>query len=219
MFLILRKPRAPWSLLRAILSRRQYFKRDVETATYPTVKPDKNNKAPVKDDAQRANLLRTPGIHVTRTSRRDTLCSSDTDAIVDQLAVLAATVSQSSHSATAHSKRSSSSLASRTSTTISGGLCARGEDEEESFHYLRSLITISSLPQQSSERIPTTSTEEKDSQTTGRKRASSRLSLRLGDLPGLSFSPKASRKPCPRYSPLPPVWTPKTVAMRPEVRF
>lgn len=219
MFLIFRKPRAPWSLLRAILFKRQYFKRDVETATYPTEKPEISATAPDTNQSQTSILLRTPAIHVTSTPRRDTVCSSDTDAIVDQLAVLAATVSRSSHSATAQSQRSSTSLDSRASTTLSGVLGSKGEEEGESFHYLRSLITISSLPQHSSEHDPGISADEKGSQRTGRKRASSRLSLRLGDLPGLSFPPKVSRKPCPRYSPLPPVWTRKTVAMRPEVRF
>lgn len=219
MFLILRKPRAPWSLLRAILSKRQYFKRDVETATYPVEKSDKCNNAPAKDDPQFSHLLQAPDIQVTHTARRDTLCSCDTEAIVDQLAALATTVSHSSHSATEQSKRSTSSLTSRTSTTVSAVLGGKGDEEEESFHYLRSLITVSSLPQQSSDPSPCTSADEKDTQKTGRKRASSRLSLRLGDLPGLSFPSKVSRKPCPRYSPLPPVWTPKTIAMRPAVRF
>lgn len=218
MFLILRKPRASWSLLRAMLSKRQYFKRDAETATYPVEKPEQCNKTPIKTDPLSLNPLQARDIHITHIPRKDTLCSCDTDAIVDQLAVLAASVSQSSHSATSQSTKSSLSSTPRTSTSQSGGLRAKEEEEDESFDYLCSLISVSSLPQHSPHNS-TTSVVETESQATGRKRASSRLSLRLGDFSGLSFPPKVSRKPCPRYSPMPPVWTPKTVTMRPEVRF
>lgn len=214
MFIILRKPRAPWSLLRAMLSKRQYFKRDAETATYPVEKPEQCYNSPAKTNPLSLNPLKASDTQITHKPRKDTMYSCDTDAIVDQLAVLAATVSQSSHSATSQSTKPSLSSTPRTSTSQSDSLHAK-EEEDESFDYLSSLISISSLPQHSPHNS-TTSADATESRETGHKRTSSRLSLRLG---GLSFPSKVPRKPCPRYSPLPPVWTPKTVTMRPEVRF
>ncbi|KAJ6120615.1 hypothetical protein N7523_004895 [Penicillium sp. IBT 18751x] len=104
--------------------------------------------------------------------------------------------------------------------TISGGIC-NGELEEENFHYLRSLITGSCLSAESSRlNLSPLASNETGFQPVGRKRASSRLSLCLGELPGVSFVPKVRRKPCPRYTCLPPAWTPPNpIAIRPEVRF
>lgn len=207
MFIILRKSRTPWTLLRARLSKRQHFKRDVHQATcsaepseqHEVVEADMNTQPP-----------KTP--HVTYVSSSD---FEDTDAIVNQLAALAATVTRSSHSSTTQSKRPSSpSVLCATSTPASSFI--QEEDEGESFNYLRSLITVS---QQSSEPNSTTSSQDENDTQHSRKRAGSRLRLRLGDLPGVPFPSKVPRKPCPRYTPLPPAWTPKPVATRPEVRF
>jgi hypothetical protein len=215
--MFLRKGRRTWTILRASITRRLRLKGNVD----PADKSDRNDHPTGHHDAHDTPTTQCPNIHVTPPARRDTRCS-DTDGIVNQLALLAASVSRSSPRTTVCSKRSSSPLSTNAQSTRPDG----GNSQEylvedvESFHYLRSLITISCLPQQSSPgpnpiRSNIDGTEK---QSPGRKRASSRLSLRLGDLPGLSF-PKVPRKPCPRYTPLPPVYTPKPIAMRREVRF
>ncbi|KAJ5943888.1 hypothetical protein N7516_004056 [Penicillium verrucosum] len=153
----------------------------------------------------------------------------ETDQIVNQLATLAATVSNTS----------SNSAPSSTAASIAEPQPAapkpkleQPEEEEETFYHLRSLITVSCLPQHTSGHTQTPSTStlssksgKRKSQIFDRKRASSILSLHLGDLPSLPFSSKGkvkgkvSRKPCPRYSPLPPPFVQKKLAIRPEVRF
>ncbi|KAJ5468110.1 hypothetical protein N7475_005862 [Penicillium sp. IBT 31633x] len=100
--------------------------------------------------------------------------------------------------------------------------------EEESFYHLRSLITISCLPESKYGHAPTPSVStlgsksgKRKSQIFDRRSASSILSLHLGDIPNLPFPSKrkVSSKTGPRYSPLPPPFVQKTLAIRPEVRF
>lgn len=215
--MFLRKGRGTWTILRASITRRLRLKGNVGAAD----KFEKNEQVTDHHDAHNTPTTQSPNIHVTPPARRDTRCS-DTDGIVNQLALLAASVSRSSPRTTICSKRSSSPLSTNAHSTRPDG----GNSQEylvedvESFHYLRSLITISCLPQQDSSgpNPIRTNIDGTEKQSPGRKRASSRLSLRLGDLSGLSF-PKVSRKPCPRYTPLPPIYTPRPIAMRPEVRF
>lgn len=217
LLMILRKGRGAWTLLRASITRRLRLKGN----SNPGNAFESNNQATGHHDAHDTPTTPFPDIHVTPPARRDTQCG-DTDGIVNQLALLAASVSRSSPRTTICSKRSSSPLSTNAQSTRPDGGNSQEYlvDDVESFHYLRSLITISCLPQQSSPgQTPIRTTiDGVEKQSPGRKRASSRLSLRLGDLPGLSF-PKVPRKPCPRYTPLPPVYTPKPIAMRPEVRF
>jgi hypothetical protein len=217
LLMILRKGRGAWTLLRASITRRLRLKGN----SHPGTAFESNNQATGHHDAHDTPTTPFPDIHVTPPARRDTQCG-DTDGIVNQLALLAASVSRSSPRTTICSKRSSSPLSTNAQSTRPDGGNSQEYlvDDVESFHYLRSLITISCLPQQSSPgQTPIRTTiDGVEKQSPGRKRASSRLSLRLGDLPGLSF-PKVPRKPCPRYTPLPPVYTPKPIAMRPEVRF
>ncbi|CAG8103608.1 unnamed protein product [Penicillium nalgiovense] len=148
----------------------------------------------------------------------------ETDQIVNQLAALAATVSNAS------SNNAPLSVAAPISEPQSAAPRHEIEqpEEEESFYHLSSLITVSCLPQHSPGHTPTPSAStlgsksgKRKSQIFDRKRASSILSLHLGDLPSLPFSSKGkiSRKPCPRYTPLPPPFVQKRLAIRPEVRF
>lgn len=214
---MLRKGRGAWTILRASITRRLRLKDNTRAVD----QFERNAQATAHHDADDTLTTISPDIHVTPPARRDTRCS-DTDGIVNQLALLAASVTRSSPRATTCSQRSSSPLSANAQSTRPDG----GNSQEclvedvKSFHYLHSLITISCLPQQSSSgQTPIRTTIDRaEEQSPGRKRASSRLSLRLGDLPSLSF-PKVPRKPCPRYTPLPPVYTPKPIAMRPEVRF
>ena len=173
-------------------------------------------------DAQMVRTSRSSAIHVTQTTKRDTPCCSDTELIVNQLALLAASVSQSSASTTPRSTRSSSTPPSLVTTATTQSSSATDDQlaEEESFHYLRSLITTSSLPRHNSSHLPVSlSIQEEEASKPGRKHASSRLSIRLGDLPGLAFPSKRSKKPCPRYTTLPPIHSSKYVTVRPDVRF
>lgn len=218
--MILRKGRGTWTILRASITRRLRLKGNAHHTD--TRKIERNEpETGYHNTHDNTPTIQFPDIHVTPPARRDTRCS-DTDGIVNQLALLAASVSRSSPRTTICSKRSSSPFPTNAPATRPDG----GHSQEylvedvESFHYLRSLITISCLPQQSSpgSNPMRTSVEGAEKQSSGRKRASSRLSLRLADLPGLPF-PKVPRKPCPRYTPLPPVYTPKPITMRPEVRF
>ena len=148
----------------------------------------------------------------------------ETYQVVNQLATLAATVSNTSSSS------GPLSVAAPISEPQSAAPRPEVEqpEEEESFYHLCSLITVSCLPQHSPGHTPTPSASTLGSKSGGRKsqifdrkRASSILSLHLGDLPTLPFPSKGkvSRKPCPRYTPLPPPFVLKRIAMRPEVRF
>ncbi|KAJ5166904.1 uncharacterized protein N7482_005685 [Penicillium canariense] len=212
-FIVLRKGRGAWSILRASIARRLRLKNDPADAS------ERKEQTTGHPDAPDPRTATPFDIHVTPPARRDTR-SSDTDGIVNQLALLAASVSRSSPSTTMGSKRSSSPLSTNVQNTRPDGDNSQEYlvAEVESFHYLRSLITVSCMPQPSSGYSSTPSTVEVTDQPPGRKRASSRLSLCLGELPGLPFS-KVARKPCHRYTPLPPVYAPKPIAMRPEVRF
>lgn len=215
--MLFRKPRGPWSILRSMIARRQQLKRNAQTAACPADNPEKRDQASNEASTGDKATAQDPDIHATK---RDIPCCSDTELIVSQLAGLAATVSRSSPGNTAHSKRSSSSSVMRTVNTQSDVGNSKEDPEEENFHYLRSLITISCLSQHSSRpSLSLSISEENENQPTSRKRASSRLSLRLGDLPRVPIVPKLSRKPCHRYTCVPPAWTPKPIAIRPEVRF
>lgn len=220
MFIIIfRKSRWTWSTLRSMIARRQQSRRNGQTATCPAepsrTRDETSNEANVQDEA----TIKDPNLYGAGITRRVIPCCSDTELIVSQLAGLAATVSRSSPHNLATSQRSSYSSVLRTVNMQSGG--NSGEElEEENFHYLCSLITVSSLsPHASMQSLSPPASEERGSQPMNRKRASSRLSLRLADLPRVPFMPKVSRKPCPRYTCLPPAWTPKPIAIRPEVRF
>lgn len=161
-----------------------------------------------------------PELAMTTVSR-----DGETDMIVDQLATLTTTVSYTSSgiislhvSTPAHTTEPQS----QTPKPL-----AEESEEEESFYHLRSLITISCLPQHKPGHTPAPSTSTLDSragrksQIFDRKSASSILSLHLGDLPTLPFpsKKKSSCKPCPRYTILPPPFVQKRLVMRPEVRF
>ncbi|KAJ5773525.1 hypothetical protein N7457_008421 [Penicillium paradoxum] len=163
-----------------------------------------------------------PDMTMATASRYD-----DTDMIVDQLAALAASLSHKSSSIT---PLSTPVLKAESQPQTLNPLPEqrKEEQEEESFYHLHSLITISCLPQHKSGHTPTSSastlgsrSENRQSQIFDRKRASSILSLHLGDLPPLPFSStrKVSCKPSPRYTPLPPPVVHKRLAIRPEVRF
>ncbi|KAJ6138646.1 hypothetical protein N7471_005132 [Penicillium samsonianum] len=163
--------------------------------------------------------LHLPEIIMTTTPHHD-----ETDQIVNQLAALAATASNTS------SNNAPSSTAAPIAEPQSAIPKPKLEqpEEEESFYHLRSLITVSCLPHHTPSHTSTPSAStlgsksgKRKSQIFDRKRASSILSLHLGDLPSLPFSSKGkvSCKPRPRYTPLPPPFVQKRLAIRPEVRF
>lgn len=224
LILMFNKARGPWSIVREYINRHRQLKRDAETNLCPATSKTSPKSSPNPD----SQSIQSPEPNATPTAKRDMPCCSDTDQIVNQLAVLAARVGSSANSAAnssastnspcSSSSSHSSSSSTNTAITEPDDSTEKGDLEaEESFHYLRSLITVSGLQHHSSGNRPTSSgTSDSDRQPLRRKRASSRLSLRLGDLP---FATKVSRKPCPRYTTLPPVYTPKAVPMRPEVRF
>ncbi|KAJ5917615.1 hypothetical protein N7466_011169 [Penicillium verhagenii] len=147
-----------------------------------------------------------PPTHPTKNAHPET---NDTDFIVQQLAALAATVSRVS--------------TNDANTSIDSNGWTEKDQEGESFDYLRSLITVSYLAPNPPETTTTTPNQSLPvSPPLRRKRASSRLSLRLDvPIPSLSFPPKAVRKPkaSPRYTILPPAYTAKPISIRPEVRF
>ncbi|KAJ5616379.1 hypothetical protein N7537_001493 [Penicillium hordei] len=177
-----------------------------------------NSSATSQELKSEENGPHIPDIIMITTPHHD-----ETDQIVNQLATLAATVSSTS------SNRAPLSIAAPIAEPQSAAPRPKLEQpEEETFYYLRSLITVSCLPQHTSGHTPTLSAStlssksgKRKSQIFDRKRASSILSLHLGDLPSLPLSSKGkvSRKPCPRYSPLPPPFLQKNLAIRPEVRF
>ncbi|KAI3113747.1 hypothetical protein CBS147333_2583 [Penicillium roqueforti] len=152
----------------------------------------------------------------------------EADQIINQLAALAATVSNTS------SNSALSSVAAAIAEPPSAAPELKleqpeekeeeeEEEEEESFYHLRSLITVSCLPQHTPGHTPTPSASTLGSKSGifDRKRASSILSLHLGDLPSLPFSSKEKPpcKPCVRYTTLPPPYVHKRLVIRPEVRF
>ena len=220
MFIILfRKSRGPWSTLRSMITRRQPFRRNAQTAACPAKQTAPRDPESNGVDVHNEATTQDPNLHATSTTRRDIPCCSDTQLITSHLAGLAVTVSRSTPGNAAQSQRSSSSSVMRPVNTVSGGN-SNEELEEENFQYLRSLITVSCLSTHSfGPNSSPSAREAKDIPSESRKRASSRLSLRLGELPSVPFVPKVHRKPCPRYTCLPPAWTPRPVAIRPEVRF
>lgn len=189
-------------------------------------------RRPISDTEKSPTSSTTPqelksqenGPHMSDIITTTTPHHDETDQIVNQLATLAATVSSTS---------SDSAQSSITAPIAESQLAApepklEQPEEEETFYHLRSLITVSCLPQHTPGHTPTPSAStlssksgERKSQRFDRKRASSILSIHLGDLPSLPFSSKRKvlRKPCPRYSPLPPPFVQKKLAIRPEVRF
>ena len=207
-------------------SQRSQRHRDAETSIHSTAPIVRSTTA--KDPVHTPDNLTTQATDdsVRRTLKRGTPYCNDTDVIVNQLALLATTVTRSSSRDIACNKRSLS--AQRVDTANIQLRQERDQEEteeeqneeDESFHYLRSLITVSCLPQHTSGNASlTTDPDPNGNPLPRRKRASSRLSLRLGELPALPFTPKISRKPCPRYTTLPPVYTAKPTTIRPEVRF
>ncbi|KAJ5633822.1 hypothetical protein N7528_001664 [Penicillium herquei] len=162
-------------------------------------------------------------IHVPQPPRRDTPCSNDTNSIVNQLALLAASIRgiSSNDTASINSSSSTTSTYIHTEERIEKPQDFK-LDGEESFDYLRSLITVSCGPQPAPETTSTSSTETPPPlkiPPLRRKRASSKLSLRLSDIPSLPFTPKTLRKPCPRYTTLPPIYAHKPKPSHPEIRF
>ncbi|KAJ5682352.1 hypothetical protein N7462_005517 [Penicillium macrosclerotiorum] len=224
LFIILHKGRDAWSVIRASITRHLPLRRDSEIIIPATTAT--TEKTHDQTDAQSTSAPPVLDIHDLSSSlpaKRDMPYCSDTDRIVEQLAQLAATASLASSNPTVQHNRSSSIYTSNSLNTrpAGGENETDAEREEESFHYLGSLITIPSrLPQHSPGHSPASSTtEHPGSQSPGGKRASSRLSFRLTEIPKLPFHSKISRKPCPRYTPLPPVYNQKPITMRPEVRF
>ncbi|KAJ6013661.1 hypothetical protein N7540_008252 [Penicillium herquei] len=193
------------SILRSFINRRR--RHNEEDHEQPLAPETKGNYS--KDEVNN-------GTHATR---RDTPCSNDTNSIVNQLAALAASIRGISPNDAA----SINSLSSTTSTYIQTEdriEKLQGLEGEESFEYLRSLITVSCGPQPAPDTTSTSSTETPilKCPPLRRKRASSRLSLRI-DITGLSFTPKTLRKPCPRYTTLPPVYARKPNPIHPEIRL
>ncbi|KAJ5717138.1 hypothetical protein N7488_002784 [Penicillium malachiteum] len=196
------------SMLRSFINRRQYNNEE-----------DYEQPPETKEDSSKDQI-----ISVLQPPRRDTPCSNDTSSIVNQLALLAASIRGISSNDTASFNSSSSTTSTyiQTEERIEKPQDFKLEGNE-SFDYLRSLITVSCGPQPAPE---TTSTSSESTETPStlkipplrRKRASSRLSLRLSDIPSLPFTPKTLRKPCPRYTTLPPVYAHKPKPIRPDVR-
>ncbi|KAJ5332276.1 uncharacterized protein N7506_006059 [Penicillium brevicompactum] len=100
------------------------------------------------------------------------------------------------------------------------------DGEEETFYHLGTLITASCMPSTRRKSRMSTSTiisegGRRESQKSDVKRESSIINLNIGDLPALPLprSEKRKGRPGPRYSPLPPPFVPKSLIMRPEVRF
>lgn len=138
--------------------------------------------------------------------------ASETE-IVNQLALIAAAVSRRSSASATTIRSSAPSLGSqdrKQSESNSVKQKELQEEEEESFHHLSSLITVSSVPHQSSasRHISTPSTTIVGS------------TAEKGDLLPLPLPARVFRRPLPRYSPLPPLYIiPKPLKVRPEVRF
>ncbi|KAJ5728966.1 uncharacterized protein N7483_003474 [Penicillium malachiteum] len=197
------RDRGLFSILRSFIKRRR---RDDEE---DHEQPIETNKDPSK--YQRNND--------THAAWRDTFYSNDTNSIVNQLAALAASIRgiSSNDAASIHSSSSTTSTYIQAEERIDKPQDLEGD---ESFEYLRSLITVSCGPQPAPDTTSTSSTETPTLKVPPlrRKRASSRLSLRF-DIPGLSFTPKTLRKPCPRYTTLPPIYTPNPIPIRPQIRF
>lgn len=204
---------SPWTTVRAYIIRRCHLKKDTAGNNQTRDESDE-----ICGDDAPDSISDT--IHVAPIMKRNTPCCSDTNLMVDQLTVLAASISQSSSRNSVLKVPSTASLV--TTRTTQSIVCTKDYQlaEEKSFHYLRSLITISCLPQHSPGRVSMQpATQSTEDSMLGRKRASSSVSIRLGDLPGLSFPTKVSRKPCPRYTTLPPLYSPRRIQAPPEVRF
>jgi hypothetical protein len=152
---------------------------------------------------------------------------NETETIVDQLALLADAVSHTSNT-TQHAPPTSVKAETQQSTSTAYLPAEKTEEIEETFYYLSSLITVSCLPShtpaRSTSTLATQSKRRKSLEFDG-KRTSSILNLNIEDLPSLPFPRRSKskhnfmRKPGPRYSPLPPPFVKKSLAMRPEVRF
>ncbi|KAJ5291552.1 hypothetical protein N7478_000803 [Penicillium angulare] len=207
--------RGLFSILRSCLSRRRHFHDSQPSSAEQTQQETKTNL--------KAMAIAIPEKHTA--PNRDTPCTNlnDTDSIVNQLAVLAATIR-----APRDDTRSSSSSPS-TKTTKSEARLEKEQEIGESFLYLRSLITVSqtpepkpkpkSKPEPEPEAASKTDSKSDSHPPLRRKRASSRLSLRL-EIPPLQFTPKIPKpKPSPRYTTVPPIYAPKSISIRPEVRF
>lgn len=221
LIILFRKPRGPWSTLRSMIARRQQFRRNAQTAG-PAKQPDTRDPGSNGVDVSNEASTHDPNLPAAIIPRRDIPCCSDTELITSHLAGLAATVSRSTPENAGQSQRSSrssDSSAMRPANAVIGGN-SNEELEEENFQYLHSLITISCLSTHSSGPNSSASvSEENETPPVSRKRASSRLNLGLGEFPSVPFVPKVHRKACPRYTCLPPAWTPRPVAIRPVVRF
>ncbi|KAJ5832150.1 hypothetical protein N7474_000461 [Penicillium riverlandense] len=186
---------------------RQRLDRDAEEATAPYLTSCQENtceKSPL--DA----IPQSTSTHLHNISLSST--ASETE-IVNQLALIAAAVSRRSSASASTIKSSASSLGSQDRKQSMSNLVKQEEiqeEEEESFHHLSSLITVSSLPQYPSASGLTSSPSTITVGSTAEK----------GDLPPLPSPVGVFRKPCPRYSPLPPLYIiPKPLKVRPEVRF
>lgn len=108
---------------------------------------------------------------------------------------------------------------SESSTRLGSGSDHESSEEEESFQYLCSLISVSTTPMPVTVE-PTSEPSESEPQTPSvpqlrRKKASSRL----GQHPALSAGSRIMQKASPRYTICPPRYTRKAISIRPEVRF
>lgn len=180
---------------------------------------EENNRRNLEDQGQSPSS-RPPNVTFTSHPIPPHCNEHETEILVNQLAALAATVSNNAND----EPQSNEEPSKHTSEEAE----VKPAEEEETFHYLTSLITVSyqQIPTQTP--APSVSTfasksGSRKSQIFDRKRASSILSLQI-DLPAspLSFPSlmKGQREQGPiRYSPLPPPFVQKALFMRPEVRF
>jgi hypothetical protein len=199
-------------LLRKLWHRSRKSNSEKEKCLKSTLQGDKAHN--LKEQAQSSGP-RLPNVTFTSHPISSHCDESETEIMVNQLAALAATVGNKS----SKEPPSNEELSDETYVALA---------EEETFHYLTSLITVSY--QQTPSHTPTASvstfaskSDSRKSQRSDRRRAFSILSLHI-DLPASSLSfpslVKGSKKQAPtRYSPLPPPFVQKALLMRPEVRF
>ena len=201
-----------------LLLRKLWFRRPRPGAEKESGQRDTANGSGGPAPESQEKGLQIPDITFTPTAPYN-----ETEMIVNQLALLAATVSHTS--STTQQEPPTPIKTEIQQPTADIVVEQADEDEEETFYHLSSLITISCLPPN---HTPTRSlstlafkSARRKSLVFDAKRSSSILSLNLGDLPSLPFPKskhKTARKPA-RYSPLPPPFVQKSPAMRPEVRF
>jgi hypothetical protein len=185
----------------------------------PTSTFEENNRRNLQNQGQ-SPRSRLPNVTFSSHPIQSHCNENETEILVNRLAALAATVSNNAN----NEHQSNEAPSTHTSEEAE----VKPAEEEETFHYLTSLITVSYQQTPTHALTPSVSTFASKSgsgksQIFDRKRASSILSLHI-DLPAspLSFPSliKGPRKQRPiRYSPLPPPFAQKALFIRPEVRF